>query len=104
MLRACIASLSLLSCAAGARLTVSGQLASSHQREACMTTPPDFGGLEIEEGVQEDLGAPPQHRAAGHEDSAVSTDNEAHAPGNVCPRCGTVITPGQDVRRRADGN
>jgi hypothetical protein len=69
-----------------------------------MTTPPDFGGLEIEEGVEEDLGAPPQHRAVPHDDSAVSTDNEAHAPGNVCPRCGTVITPGQDVRRRADGN
>jgi len=70
-----------------------------------MTTPPDFGGLEIEEGVQEDLGLPPQHhRAEGHQDSAGLTDNEAHAPGNVCPRCGTVITPGQDVRRRADGN
>ena len=69
-----------------------------------MTTPPDFGGLEIEEGVQEDLGLPPQHhRAEGHQDSAGLTDNEAHAPGNVCPRCGTVITPGQDVRRRADG-
>ena len=71
-----------------------------------MTTPPDFGGLEIEEGMQEDLGAPPEeHRAAGHhdQDSAGWNDNEAHAPGNVCPRCGTVITPGQDVRRRADG-
>jgi len=30
-------------------------------------------------------------------------DNEAHAPGQVCGRCGAVITAGQDVRRRADG-
>ena len=25
-------------------------------------------------------------------------DNEAHAPGQVCPRCGQVITAGQDAR------
>jgi hypothetical protein len=30
-------------------------------------------------------------------------DNEAHAPGQVCARCGAVITAGQDVRLRADG-
>ena len=30
-------------------------------------------------------------------------DNEAHVPGGVCPRCGTVISAEQDVRRRADG-
>ncbi len=29
-------------------------------------------------------------------------DNEAHAPGQVCERCGAVITAGQDVRLRAD--
>jgi hypothetical protein len=29
--------------------------------------------------------------------------NEAHAPGQVCPRCGTVITAGQDARRLPDG-
>ena len=71
-----------------------------------MTTPPDFGGREIEEGVQEDLGLPlEEHRAVNYqdEDSALRNDNEAHAPGKVCERCGAVITPGQDVRRRADG-
>jgi hypothetical protein len=71
-----------------------------------VTTPPDFGGREIEEGVQEDLGLPlEEHRAVNHqdEDSALRNDNEAHAPGNVCERCGAVITPDQDVRRRADG-
>jgi hypothetical protein len=71
-----------------------------------MTTPPDFGGLEIEEGVEEDLGRPrEEHRAVRHhdEDSALRSDNEAHAPGRVCELCGAVITPGQDVRRRADG-
>jgi hypothetical protein len=30
--------------------------------------------------------------------------NEAHAPGQVCPRCHTVITPDQDVRRLPDGH
>lgn len=69
-----------------------------------MTTPPDFGGREIEEGLLEDLGGPRQDRRESHqdEDSAWS-DNEAQAPGNVCELCGAVITPGQDVRRRADG-
>ncbi len=70
-----------------------------------MTTPPDFGGREIEEGLLEDLGGPRQEDAAGHEDEDSSTwgDNEAHAPGEVCARCGAVIRPGQEVRRRADG-
>jgi hypothetical protein len=71
-----------------------------------VTIPPDFGGQEMEEGLQEDLGAPPEPRAAGHHDdeSARWGDNEAHAPGSVCELCGAVITPGQDVRRRADGH
>jgi hypothetical protein len=30
-------------------------------------------------------------------------DNEAHAPGQVCARCGAVITADQDVRLQADG-
>ncbi len=70
-----------------------------------MTTPPDFGGREIEEGVQEDLGAPRREHAAGEEDedSSAWSDNEAHAPGKVCELCGAVIVSGQDVRRRADG-
>lgn len=29
--------------------------------------------------------------------------NEAHAPGQVCERCGVVITASQDARRRPDG-
>ena len=72
-----------------------------------MTTPPDFGGREIEEGLLEDLGGPRQEHAAGHEDadeaSSALDDNEAHAAGMVCALCGAVITAGQDVRRRADG-
>ena len=31
-------------------------------------------------------------------------DNEAHAAGKVCQRCGAVITAGQDVRLLADGH
>lgn len=77
-----------------------------------MTTPPDFGGLEIEEGVQEDLGLRQAAPAPGEPDdlagldaqeSAALDDNEAHAPGALCARCGAEIEPGQDVRRRADG-
>jgi hypothetical protein len=29
--------------------------------------------------------------------------NEAHAPGQVCERCGAVITASDDVRRLPDG-
>jgi hypothetical protein len=71
-----------------------------------MTTPPDFGGEAIEEGVQEDLGGPSvDHAGVSHHDadSALLSDNEAHAPGETCEICGAPITPGQDVRRRADG-
>jgi hypothetical protein len=68
-----------------------------------MTTPPDFGGREIEEGLVEDLGGPAEHGAVSHQDGARLDDNEAHAPGRVCEVCGQVIAPGQDVRRRADG-
>jgi hypothetical protein len=31
-------------------------------------------------------------------------DNEAHAAGQVCERCGTVITANQDVRLLPDGH
>ncbi len=31
-------------------------------------------------------------------------DNELHAPGQVCERCGEVITASQDVRRLPDGH
>ena len=71
-----------------------------------MTTPPGFGGREIEQGMEEDLGGPPaRHGRVTHQDpdSTPDSDHEAHAAGKVCGRCGAVITTGQDVRRRADG-
>jgi hypothetical protein len=80
-----------------------------------MTTPPNFGGRAIEEGLDEDLGAPPpEHSKATELDherdeedrgayTSVWGSNEAHAPGQLCARCGVLISPGQDVRRRADG-
>jgi hypothetical protein len=71
-----------------------------------MSTPPDFGGTEIEEGLQEELGVvPPRHEHADRDDLAAGPgeDNEAHAPGEKCARCGRVIKPAEDVRRRADG-
>jgi hypothetical protein len=69
-----------------------------------VTTPPDFGGHEIEEGLLEDLGGPKEEHPVAHEDQPGYEwdDNEAHAAGNVCARCGAVITPGQDARHRAD--
>jgi hypothetical protein len=85
---------------------VGGWMTPSHLREAHVTTPPNFGGREIEEGLEEDLGAPRvEHQAIDHhdEESSLWSSNEAHPPGNACQRCGAVITPGQDVRRRADG-
>jgi hypothetical protein len=78
-----------------------------------MTTPPDFGGRAIGEGLDEDLGAPPPEHSEqseidreskeASEYSSVWGSNEAHAPGQLCARCGVLISPGQDVRRRADG-
>jgi hypothetical protein len=41
-----------------------------------------------------------EQRLAGPEQQ----DHEAHAPGQHCQLCGAVITTGQDVRRRRDGN
>jgi hypothetical protein len=70
-----------------------------------VTTPPDFGGLEIEEGVDEDLGAPRAKHPVDHHDDAGSSfdDNEAHAVGKVCALCGAVIAASEDSRHRADG-
>jgi hypothetical protein len=81
------------------------KLVYGHLQEAHVTTPPDFGGREIEEGVLEDLGGSRQEHGVDHEDenAPMWSDNEAQAPGKVCELCGAVITPGQDVRRRADG-
>jgi hypothetical protein len=68
--------------------------------EARMTVPPDFGGHEFEEGVLEDLGGPQEKHPVSHQDQPGYDfeDNELHAVGRVCARCGQVIRPGQDVR------
>jgi hypothetical protein len=78
---------------------------SSPLQEAHVTTPPDFGGREIEEGLLEDLGGPRQEHDADHDDEASSSwdDNEAHAAGKVCALCGATIAAGEDARHRADG-
>jgi len=71
-----------------------------------MTTPPDFGGTEIEEGLREDFGVRPQEHGTQAPDALVAEpydDNEAQAPGETCARCGNQIMSGQDSRRRADG-
>jgi hypothetical protein len=72
-----------------------------------MTTPPDFGGSEIEEGLREDLFniAPEKH--AGARDDLVADPHDENeleaAPDQSCARCGRPIQPGDEVRRRADG-
>ena len=68
-----------------------------------MTVPPDFGGHEFEEGLLEDLGGPHEQHPVPHDDQAGSDwdDNELHAVGQVCARCGAVIAQGQDVRLHA---
>lgn len=70
-----------------------------------MSTPPDFGGREIEEGVIEDLGGPREAHPVEHlgEDPSLYEDNELAGVGTVCARCGQVIQAGQEARRRADG-
>jgi hypothetical protein len=72
-----------------------------------MTTPPDFGGSEIEEDLQKDIFgiAPEQHEGSGLADLVADPhdDNEAAAAGETCARCGNKIRLGEDARRRADG-
>jgi hypothetical protein len=75
-----------------------------------MTTPPDFGGTEFEEGRQEDLGvkAPwhehdPDPAGLAELEEDPHDDNELQAPGQTCGRCGKQIQPGEDVRERPDG-
>ncbi len=54
----------------------------------------DLGEREIEEHDRED-------REVEYLDPE---DNEAHAPGQVCERCGAVITASQDARLLPDGH
>jgi hypothetical protein len=42
-----------------------------------------------------------ENRATAYLDTE---DNEAHAPGQLCERCGARLTPSQDARLRAGGH
>jgi hypothetical protein len=70
-----------------------------------MTITPEYGE---EERMKQQSAGPLQRDsrgvAAGEVEDLEPEDNEAHAPGQVCGRCGTVIIAGQDVRRRPDGH
>jgi hypothetical protein len=82
-----------------------------------MTVRPDFGpeyGDEERKRFEEE--APPGPTEAEEEEEFLEREredeevnfldpesNEAHAAGQVCERCGQVITSVQDVRRRPDG-
>ncbi len=70
-----------------------------------MSIRPDFGP-EYGEEEREFLGDPPEDTEDIHDEDEtdpVIADNEAHAPGRTCERCGLVITAHQDARRRLDG-
>jgi len=79
-----------------------------------VTTQPEYSE---EERMKQQSAGP---RPAGHADPAERegdehareeaeaeyldpADNEAHAPGETCERCGAVITASQDARRLPDG-
>jgi hypothetical protein len=80
---------------------------------------PEYGEEELlgrdEEGVQRrsrpslpdrDLGESEVHEReieASERTYVDFEDNELRAPGEVCERCGAVITATQDVRRLPDG-
>ncbi len=86
-----------------------------------MTLTPEYGEEErmrqqseglrqrSEGGLPQDREDAPEREIGEHdrEDRELAyldpEDNEARAPGQVCARCGTVITAGQDARLRADG-
>lgn len=61
---------------------------------------PDLSEAEIDEHADEELD---EHARESAEVNYLDPEgNEAHAPGEVCPRCGTVITarPGRTVAGR----
>ena len=84
-----------------------------------MTMPPEYSEeermrqqselMQRSEGVLPDREDTPEHEIEerDREEREVEyldpEDNEAHAPGQVCARCGRVITANQDARRRPDG-
>src|SRR6267154_1052772 len=74
---------------------------------------PDYGDEERRRFEEE---APPEPQVAEEEGELHDLEredeevnyldpeaNEAHAPGQICERCGQVITAQQDARRRLDG-
>ena len=78
-----------------------------------MTVRPDFGPeygedqwrseLPVEQDEEEEREAQEHEREDEEVEFVDAESNEAHAPGQVCERCGQVIVTGQDARKRADG-
>jgi hypothetical protein len=70
-----------------------------------MTIRPD-SGPEYGEEELESWGVLPEEAedlSGEFASDPVIADNEAHAPGKTCERCGSAITAHQDARRRPDG-
>jgi hypothetical protein len=78
-----------------------------------MTVRPDFGPeygedqwrseLPVEQDAEEEREVEEREREDLQTEFLDPEENEAHAPGQVCERCGQVITAVQDARRRPDG-
>jgi hypothetical protein len=70
-----------------------------------MTIRPD-SGPEYGEEERESQGVLPEETENLYGDvgtDPIIADHEAHAPGQVCERCGSVITANHGARRRPDG-
>jgi hypothetical protein len=64
-----------------------------------MSTPPHYSDAEsVPERAMHEMDVDASMRS-----HIEPEDNELHAAGQVCARCSTVITAGQDVRRQPDG-
>ena len=65
---------------------------TSQPEDFDLRNPNEEEGRRLEEAVE--------HETYGHTDFE---ENELHAEGQTCPRCGRAIAPGDEVRRTASG-
>jgi hypothetical protein len=69
----------------------------------------DAAGVQPSRGVRPEADGPEQELHEEEQEKRErrwmdAEDNELHAPGQVCEKCGQTITEGQDVRRLPDGH
>jgi hypothetical protein len=84
----------------GVRLGWQGSPADLQKGTITMT--PEYGAEKQDREDWPDREIEPRDLGERELEDLNPEDNEAHAPGQVCARCGAVITAGQDVRLQAD--